>query len=223
MAGYVRYPRTNKKVLALGLRKDSEEEISMRKQKGFSLIELLIVVAIILIIAAIAIPSLIRSRISANDSAAVATLRTLITGEVAYQTSYPNTGYAGTLSQLGPPVGGCPLAGGTDANACEVDELLGCPAGMGPCTKGGYQYFANNGAGAPGTGPGAAPPAIPNANFTVSGTPVQTTTGSLNTCAFSDGVVRTTKSAQPIVNNPPKLGAGEVAAVCGVITNYGPA
>jgi prepilin-type N-terminal cleavage/methylation domain-containing protein len=59
----------------------------VKNNKGFSLLELLIVVAIILIIATIAIPSLIRSRQSANESAAVATLRTLNTAEITYAAS----------------------------------------------------------------------------------------------------------------------------------------
>ncbi len=72
------------------------------KQKGFSLIELLIVVAIILIIAAIAIPNLIRSKMAANEASAVATLRTLNTAEVVYSSTYnvANT-FANSLQSLG--------------------------------------------------------------------------------------------------------------------------
>ncbi|HXM27024.1 MAG TPA: prepilin-type N-terminal cleavage/methylation domain-containing protein [Chthoniobacterales bacterium] len=71
------------------------------KQKGFSLIELLIVVAIILIIAAIAIPNLIRSKMAANEASAVATLRTINTSEVVYSSTYNTAAVFGTLPQLG--------------------------------------------------------------------------------------------------------------------------
>jgi len=89
--------------------------------RGFSLIELLIVVAIILIIAAIAIPNLLRSRIAANQASAVGSLRTLNTAEVTYSTTY-NTGYSATLSDLGPAAAGTNVPTATAAGL--IDEVL---------------------------------------------------------------------------------------------------
>ena len=73
-----------------------------KSSKGFSLIELLIVVAIILIIAAIAIPNLLRSRIAANQASAVGSLRTLNTAEITYSSTY-NVGFTYSLPYLAPP------------------------------------------------------------------------------------------------------------------------
>jgi type IV pilus assembly protein PilA len=97
-----------------------------RRQKGFSLIELLIVVMIILIIAAIAVPNLLRSRMAANEASAVASLRSIHTSQVVYQSTY-GPGFATKLADLsdGGTAANCaPTSTPTSTAACLIDAAL---------------------------------------------------------------------------------------------------
>ncbi len=109
----------------------SETSATRRWQTGFSLIELLLVVAIILIIAAIAIPSLIKSKIAANEASAVNSIRTINTGNVSYSSICPGVGYAASLADLGPGAGTC--VGGANI----IDPVLGTAAPQ----KAGYNFL----------------------------------------------------------------------------------
>jgi type IV pilus assembly protein PilA len=141
----------------------------MRKQKGFSLIELLIVVAIILIIAAIAIPNLLRARMAANESSAVASVRTINTAMITYNSTYPTVGFSPNLTDLG----GVAPCTPSSTTACLIDSVLS--AG----TKSGYTFAA--------TGAGG-PPAI---MYYATATPVtENQTGIRAFCSFEDAVVR---------------------------------
>lgn len=165
----------------------------MNRKKGFSLIELLIVVAVILVIAAIAIPSLLRARIAANEASAARSVREISTAETAYHATYPNIGFAPDLVSLGGAQPCTPSA----ASACILDENVS--GGV----KSGYKIFASGF-----TSAGS----VINSDFVASSAPLGfNQTGVRNFCIVSDGVVRANPGA-------PGLPPAPTVGVC--LTSY---
>lgn len=160
-----------------------------KNQKGFSLIELLIVVAIILIIAAIAIPNLLRSRMAANEASAVGSVRTLNTAQVTYSSTW-GIGYAAALSNLG----GTNSCTATSTTACLIDPVLSAGA------KSGYTFASVGNTTVGGALQG----------FETNGTPATVgTTGTRAFCSDQSGVIRYNTSGTAI---------GTAAGSCAAVT-----
>jgi prepilin-type N-terminal cleavage/methylation domain-containing protein len=141
----------------------------MRTHKGFSLIELLVVVAVILIVAAIAVPNFLRSRMRANEASAVASLRVLNTAAVTYSITYPTLGFPAQLTTLG----GVNPCSASSTQACLIDDTLA------QGTKSGYAFVW--------TGDGA----TPSISYIVIGTPQAVgATGQRMFCTDQSGVIR---------------------------------
>jgi prepilin-type N-terminal cleavage/methylation domain-containing protein len=155
-----------------------------RKQTGFSLIELLIVIAIILIIAAIAIPNLLAGKMAANEASAVQSVRTIQSAQTAFATTFPSVGFAGSLAVLGGSGGVSCVASSTQG--CLIDTVLA--SGQ----KSGYNISL--------TGDGL----TPSVYYQVNADPILRGSSG-HRSFFSDypGVIRYNETAPATVNDPP--------------------
>jgi len=151
----------------------------INRQRGFSLIELLIVVAIILIIAAIAIPNLLRARMAANQASGASTIRTINSATIVYSSTY-NNGFPPTFASMGG-------VGAANCNAANLlDDVLTTP----PFHKSGYVYNYQP-QGAPILNPPAACGAPGFNEYLVTAVPIVVgNTGQASYCSDEPGVIR---------------------------------
>lgn len=142
------------------------------QQKGFSLIELLLVVSIILIVSAIAVPNFLRSRMRANEASAVASVRAITTAAMTYSITYPDLNFPATLAVLGSATP-CTGSSASSAGACLIDEVLASG------TKSGYLFVW--------TGDGQ----VPSVAFTLTAGPQAVGSSGQNMyCTDQSGLIR---------------------------------
>ncbi len=159
-----------------------------KSSNGFSLIELLIVIAIILIISAIAIPNLLRSRVAANQASAVGSLRTLNVAESTYSSVF-NLGFSGDIASLGPmgASGGNP----TSTAAGLIDSVLAAGS------KSGYSFTYS---------PGESDSAGRIDSYSITGIPLSSSTGTNYYYTDESGVIRQNSTTTAAVTDSPLAG-----------------
>ena len=156
----------------------------MRYRNGFSLIELLLVVTVILIISAIAVPNFLRSRQRANETSAVASIRVINTAAVTYSMTYPDLGYPAQLTTLG----GANPCTASSVHACLMDDLLS------QGVKSGYSFVL--------TGDGV----VPSVSYAITGTPqVVGSSGQRMFCTDQRGIIHYDSSGSGCTNASPSL------------------
>jgi type IV pilus assembly protein PilA len=153
--------------------------LRMEKQKGFTLAELLIAVTIVALLAAIILPNLLRSRVAAEESAAVSSVREINKAEIAYQAAYPAIGFSSTLAALGPNPGS-PCTAGNRPNACLLDSKLS-NAGSPAQSRNGYWFLV--------TPTTIRPNGVVTGYVVGSATEVHDKTGVRDFCSTEDGVL----------------------------------
>jgi type IV pilus assembly protein PilA len=155
---------------------------------GFSLVEILVVVMVILIIAAIAIPNLVHGKMRANEAAAVASVKTINTAEMMYNDTFPEVGYSSSLANLGSHGSNCEKP--TSTNACLImDEAL--TSGM----KSGYIFDI--------VGDGN----TPTASYTVNATPESAVSGRCNISSNQSGEIRLSLPGEPAKGGGKSVGS----------------
>jgi type II secretory pathway pseudopilin PulG len=146
----------------------------------------------VLVIAAIMIPNLLKARITANESTAKSTLRTINTSQVTYSTTYPDKGYAPDLATLGSGENSSCGSGGTAEHACLIDSPLGnssCTAGSW-CVKGQYRYSVSATRDCEDTSGNSQGSSTANCGYVVVATPVSSAAGTRSFCSTADAVLR---------------------------------
>jgi type II secretory pathway pseudopilin PulG len=157
----------------------------------------------ILIIAIIAIPNLLRARVSANEATAASTVRTINTSQITYSTTYPEQGYARDLATLGPGSTNACGNGGTAEHACLLDSQLGqanCTSGVW-CQKGAYKFTISSNCAPARFGEQQQGTENACSEFVIAATPINSNAGRHSYCSVSDAVVRT-RSGFPLATPP---------------------